>query len=143
LKAETLNLRQTWPRAFNARERGCEPASRADEAGGQLAGTGGCNSGHGQSLAGGGTGADDRRRTSPLHSNECSITGLCQEPRVDERSEERVTHIAVQTPQALGLSGSEPKSGHLQEFTLDPLKHIVDAHAFTSVRFRSRSNLLS
>jgi hypothetical protein len=35
VKAEAFNLRQTWPRAAAARERGCAPASSADEAGSQ------------------------------------------------------------------------------------------------------------
>src|SRR5215218_7348531 len=83
------------------------------------------------------------RRASPLHSNESSIPGLRQEPRIDQRTQKRITDIALQAPEPLCLGRSQPKSGHLQEFPLDPLKHFVDAHAFTSVSGRGQISVVA
>ncbi len=36
--------------------------------------------------------------------------------------------VAVESPEALCLGGSQSESGHLQKFTLYSLEHLVDTH---------------
>jgi len=97
----------------------------ADEAGSQPAGAGGvlCDS---QPL----TAPDVRnpRWQRSVQADEGAVPRLRQEFCVDQCAEERVTHIALQAPQALRLRGSQTEARHLDELPLDPLEHFIDAH---------------
>jgi hypothetical protein len=84
VRAYALYLRRTWPRALIARERGCEPACLADEAGSQPAGTGGLYLCDSQRL----TAPDvpDPGRSCALLADERTIPGLRQELCIDQRA---------------------------------------------------------
>lgn len=115
---------------ITARDRGCEPVSLADEAGGQPTGTGGstdfelrdC-----QRLSSAFR-VDQPGRTRPFRSHERAIARLREEFRIDQSAQECIADVPFKTPQALCLHGSQPKSGHFYELTLNPLKNIVDTH---------------
>jgi hypothetical protein len=53
---------------------------------------------------------------------------LRQEFCVDQGAQERVTDIALESPQALCLCGGQTEARHLDEFPLDSLEHVIDAH---------------
>jgi hypothetical protein len=77
----------------------------------------------------------------PIGFDERSVARLRQELRVDEGAEQFVADGALETPQALRLRGRQSKSGHLTEFALDSLKHVVYTHG--SLRPMARSLVAS
>jgi hypothetical protein len=103
----------------------------ADEAGSQLTGTGGCNLSDGQRLASA-TNIRDLRRTGAIEPDESPVPRLGEELRIHEGSQQRITHVALEAPQALRLRRRQSKSGHFYVFALNPLKHFVDTHGFVS-----------
>jgi len=109
-----------------ARERGCEPAYSADEAGSQLTGIGGSNLRYGESLSA--VNVPDRIRASSFQPHIGAIARLREKLRVHECTKQCVAHVALQTPQSLSLCGRQSKSRHFYVLTLNPLKHVVDTH---------------
>ena len=71
-------------------------------------------------------------RPGPIQADERAFTSLREKLRVNERPEQRIANIALETPQALCLCRRQPKSGHFHELALNPLKHIVEAHQAAS-----------
>lgn len=63
---------------------------------------------------------------SVLGPHECSVTGAKQELGVDERTQERVTRRAVETPKPLRLSRRQSQPGHFDVLTLNPSKNIIE-----------------
>jgi hypothetical protein len=53
-----------------------------------------------------------------VHANEGPIPRPNQETCIDQRAEQRITHVALETPEAAGLGGCQSKAGHLHEFAL-------------------------
>jgi hypothetical protein len=74
------------------------------------------------------------RRLRAIEPDESAIARLREELRVHEGSQERITHIALEAPQALRLRGRQSKSRHFHVFALNSLEHFVDTHGFISNR---------
>jgi hypothetical protein len=74
----------------------------------------------------------DLRRAGAIESDESAIARLRQELRIHEGSQQRITHIALEAPQALRLRRRQSKSGHFHVFALNSLQHFVDTHGFIS-----------
>ena len=66
--------------------------------------------------------------TRALHAHERPVARLSEKLRVDQRAEQRITDLAFKTPEALRLRGGQSKPGHFYELTLNPLKHVINAH---------------
>src|SRR5262245_35505837 len=60
--------------------------------------------------------------------DERSVTRLRQEIRFHQRVEQLIAHVAIESPQTLGLRRRQAKTRHFSKLALDPLKHVVDAH---------------
>lgn len=71
-------------------------------------------------------------RQRSILADERAVAGLRQELCVHECAQQGVTHITIQSPQALGLGSGQPEARHLYEFALNPLQNIIDAHGFLS-----------
>ena len=65
-----------------------------------------------------------------FESHERAIPRLLEKPCVDERAQERTAEVALEAPQPLRLSRCQPKTRHLYELPLNPLKDVVDTHGF-------------
>ena len=106
------------------------PTVVADEAGSQPAGAGGDAPRYSlsdrQALAV--ALAVNSCRSCSFQSDESAVSGLQQEFRVDERSQQGVSNVAVEAPQPLCLCRRQAKSRHFDELTLYPLEHFIDSH---------------
>ena len=71
---------------------------------------------------------DQPRGAGAIQPDERSVARLRQELRIYEGTEQRVTDVALQPPQPLGLGRCQTQPGHFHELALDPLKHIVHTH---------------
>jgi hypothetical protein len=67
-----------------------------------------------------------------INPDERAVAGLREELRIHQGAQQRITHVALEAPQALCLRGRQAKSGHFQVFALNSLKHLVDTHGFVS-----------
>jgi hypothetical protein len=97
----------------------------ADEAGSQPVGAGGQLS-DSQPLTAPDVG-NPRWQRSVL-ADERTIPRLRQELCVDQCTKERVTDIAIQSPQTLCLRGSQTEARHFDELSLYSLEHVIDTH---------------
>ena len=74
-----------------------------------------------------------------FHPDKRAVARLCEEFRVNKGTKQCIADIAFKTPEALRLSRRQTKPGHFYELTLDPLKHVIDAHRAASRRgYRKR-----
>jgi len=125
MRAETLTLRQTWPRALPP---GSEDANRRNQLTRQVVsstGVGGSNLRDGKLRA---VRVPDRTRASSLRSHIRAVARQYEKLRVHKSTKQRIADFALQTPQTLSLRGRQSKSGHFYVLTLNPLKHVVDTH---------------
>jgi hypothetical protein len=65
---------------------------------------------------------------SALNPNERSVSPLREELRLDQSFEQPVAYLSIQAPEPLRLGGCQTKAGHLCEFALYSLQHVLDAH---------------
>ena len=64
---------------------------------------------------------DQPRRAGAIQPDERSVARLRQELRIYESAKQRVTNVALEPPQSLGLRWCQPQPGHVHELALDPL----------------------
>jgi len=67
-------------------------------------------------------------RPRTFSSNERAVASLRKKLCFDQRPEQRIAHLALQSPQALRLRGRQTKTRHFHELALYSLKHVVDTH---------------
>jgi hypothetical protein len=71
--------------------------------------------------------------TGTVGPNKGAISRLRKKFRVNEGAEQCIADVALESPQALGLRSRQTKPGHLYEFALDSLEHVVNTHMGTSL----------
>jgi hypothetical protein len=57
-----------------------------------------------------------------------SVSRLRQELGIHEGTKQRITKVALQSPQTLCLWGGQSEPRHLDEFPLYSLEHFIDEH---------------
>lgn len=65
---------------------------------------------------------------SPFQSHVGAIARLREKLGVYQGPEHRIADIALEPPQALRLSGGQPKTGHFHVLALNSLEHFIDTH---------------
>jgi hypothetical protein len=57
-----------------------------------------------------------------------SVSRLRQELGIHEGTKQRITNVALQSPQTLCLCGGQSEPRHFDEFPLYSLEHFIDEH---------------
>ena len=66
-----------------------------------------------------------------VNPDERSVSSLREKVRLDQGLQQSFAKLPIEAPEPLRLGGRQAKSGHLDKFTLNSLKDVLDAHGYT------------
>jgi len=65
-------------------------------------------------------------RRADIVPDEGAVTGPGEEPRIDQRAENRVARFRVEAPQPLRLRRGQPQAGHFEKLSADASHDVLE-----------------